>query len=239
MPKTLMLRINDSENNYTNESFWHIYPMFLLVKEGNVEELKKAIDIQLDRFPETGRISRDERKQMEYLTVALIVAFMIAAIQGGVYPPEANWISDQALTQLSHLRQPAEIPALVTEAALLFCEKVRETREGNTGNPHVEQIKNYISSHLTQPITLQEIADAVGLSKYHMCRLFKSLTGKTINEQIIDTRIELAKQMLLTGEYTITEISSLLQFCDQSYFTRVFREVTDETPNVFRDNNKT
>ena len=227
-------KLLDSEESYLNTTFWDIQPLFLLVQNGETAQLKARLHVQLEKFP-AGRITRDARKQLEYLTVSLVNTFMIAAIQGGVYPPEANAIADQALRRLSQIRSVTEIPALVSEAALRLCEMVRETKRQDTGNVHVEKAKHYLTDHLTQEIRTEDIAEAVGISPYHLSRLFKTHTGLTLREYLARERIEAAKQLLATTDRTIPQIASLLRFCDQSYFTMVFRRQTGQTPGEYRN----
>ena len=237
MSDSVQQKLLDSEESYLNTTFWDIQPLFLLVQNGETAQLKARLHVQLEKFP-AGRITRDARKQLEYLTVSLVNTFMIAAIQGGVYPPEANAIADQALRRLSQIRSVTEIPALVSEAALRLCEMVRETRRQDTGNVHVEKAKHYLTDHLTQEIRTDDIAEAVGLSPYHLSRLFKTHTGLTLREYLTRERIEAAKQLLAVSDRTIPQIASLLRFCDQSYFTMVFRRQTGQTPGEYRKENR-
>ena len=230
-------KLLDSEESYLNTTFWDIQPLFLLVQNGETAQLKARLHVQLEKFP-AGRITRDARKQLEYLTVSLVNTFMIAAIQGGVYPPEANAIADQALRRLSQIKTVTEIPALVSEAALRLCEMVWETRRQDTGNVHVEKAKHYLTDHLTQEIRTDDIAEAVGLSPYHLSRLFKSHTGLTMREYLTRERVEAAKQLLAATDRTIPQIASLLRFCDQSYFTMVFRRQTGQTPGEYKKKNR-
>ena len=234
MSDSVQQKLLDSEESYLNTTFWDIQPLFLLVQNGETAQLKARLHVQLEKFP-AGRITRDARKQLEYLTVSLVNTFMIAAIQGGVYPPEANAIADQALRRLSQIKTVTEIPALVSEAALRLCEMVRETRRQDTGNVHVEKAKHYLTDHLTQEIRTDDIAEAVGLSPYHLSRLFKTHTGLTMREYLTRERIEAAKQLLAVSDRTIPQIASLLRFCDQSYFTMVFRRQTGQTPGEYRN----
>ena len=237
MSDSVQQKLLDSEESYLNTTFWDIQPLFLLVQNGETAQLKARLHVQLEKFP-AGRITRDARKQLEYLTVSLVNTFMIAAIQGGVYPPEANAIADQALRRLSQIRSVTEIPALVSEAALRLCEMVRETRRQDTGNVHVEKAKHYLTDHLTQEIRTDDIAEAVGLSPYHLSRLFKTHTGLTLREYLTRERIEAAKQLLAVSDRTIPQIASLLRFCDQSYFTMVFRRQTGQTPGEYKKKNR-
>ncbi|MCR5136580.1 MAG: AraC family transcriptional regulator [Oscillospiraceae bacterium] len=236
MSETVHQKLLDSEESYLNTTFWDVHPLFLLVQNGETAQLKNQLHVQLEKFP-AGRITRDERKQLEYLTVSLVNTFMIAAIQGGVYPPEANAVADQALRRLSQHKSVTEIPTLVSEAALRFSEMVKLTRDRDTGNVHVEKARHYLSDHLTQEIRTEDIAKAVGLSPYHLSRLFKTHTGMTMREYLIRERVEAAKQLLAATDRTIPQIASLLRFCDQSYFTMVFRKHTGQTPGEYRNKN--
>ena len=226
-------KLLDSEESYLNTTFWDIQPLFLLVQNGETAQLKARLHVQLEKFP-AGRITRDARKQLEYLTVSLVNTFMIAAIQGGVYPPEANAIADQALRRLSQIKTVTESPALVSEAALRLCGMVRETKRQDTGNVHVEKAKHYLTDHLTQEIRTDDIAEAVGLSPYHLSRLFKTHTGLTLREYLTRERIEAAKQLLLESRLQVAEIAERCGFGSCSYFIKQFRSHFGATPKNYR-----
>lgn len=235
MSDILSQRLSDSEADYTNMTFWQIHPLFLLIRDGDMMGLKSSLHIQLERFPSEGRISRDTKKQIEYLTVSLVNTFMIAAIQGGVYPPDANGVADEALRRLARMHATSEIPSLVTEAAYRFCTLVMETRQSDTQNPHVERAKEFLSTHLTQEIQMVDVARAAGVSLYHLSRLFHARTGLTMRQYLTKERIRTAKQLLAATDTPIPEIAALLRFCDQSHFTKVFRIQEGVTPKEYRD----
>ena len=115
---------------------------------------------------------------------------------------------------------------------------VNEARWEDTGNVHVEKARHYLSDHLTQDIRTEDVTHAAGISPYHLSRLFRSLTGQTMRQYLIHERIEAARQLLVTTDRTIPQIASLLRFCDQSYFTRVFRQAVGITPAAYRERNK-
>ncbi len=237
MRDTMDQKLMDSEESYLNTTFWEIYPLFLQIQNGDEAALRASLDIHLDLFP-AGRITKDARKQYEYLTVSLVNTFMIAAIEGGVYPPDANAIADQALRKLSQIRSVSELPAIVDEAAVHLCQLVSETKHKDSGNVHVENAKHFIATHLTQEISAEDIAKEVGVSTSHLSHLFKSHTGKSMQEYILEERIEAAKQLLATTDRTISQIASLLSFCGQAYFTLVFRRHTGITPGEYRKQNQ-
>ncbi|MBQ9002400.1 MAG: helix-turn-helix transcriptional regulator [Eggerthellaceae bacterium] len=234
MASTVQQQIDDSQDGYINETFWHVYPLFLLVKAGMTDELRKTLDLRLDEYDFHGRVAGDQLRQAEYMAVSLVNTFMIAAIEGGVYPPEANWVADRALRALLRAKAPADFGPIIHEAAIGFSGKVREAARTDTGNPHVEVARSFIVTHITQDITVAGVAGHVGVSQSHLSRLFKRHTGKGIREYVIDERIAAAKVLLESGERSIPEIASLLRFCDQSYFTCSFRERTGTTPARYR-----
>ncbi len=234
MPSSVSQIVWDSEENYTNETYWKIHPLFVLIQEGDRDKLQESLDLQLDRYDFRERISKDKRKQLEFMAVSLVNAFMIAAIQGGVYPPEANWIADRALRRILAMHGPQELHSIIYDAALELCDKVRESAAENTGNPHVENARHYILTHLTQEITVSDISEAAGLSSSHLSRLFRSITGRTLMEYLTDERIRAAKSLLASSDMTIPEIAALLRFCDQSHFTYIFRKKTGLTPGKYR-----
>lgn len=199
-----------------------------------MDTLKDHLTIRFEAFPE-GRISANARKQREYLTVSLVNTFMIAAIQGGAYPPEANWIADRALVRLASLHDLSGIPELVSDAALQLCELVDRTRRETTLDAHVKKAKHYIVAHITKDVRVQDIAQEVGLNPSYLCRLFKARTGQTMRAFLIQERIVIARKLLADDEYTIPQIATHLRFCDQSYFTKVFREHTGMTSKRYRD----
>lgn len=56
-------------------------------------------------------------------------------------------------------------------------------------HPLVEQVTGYIETHLSQEITVEEVAEAVHMSKYHFLRKFKEITGMTVHNFIVNKRI--------------------------------------------------
>ncbi|WP_152053225.1 helix-turn-helix transcriptional regulator [Tautonia marina] len=84
-------------------------------------------------------------------------------------------------------------------------------------------------------ITIEDLADLVGLSPYHFLRQFKRVVGETPHQYLIHLRIERAKGMLETGCLSIADIALQSGFSSQSHLTTFFRRQVGLTPKAYRE----
>jgi AraC family transcriptional regulator len=85
-------------------------------------------------------------------------------------------------------------------------------------------------------LTLEEIAEAAGASKYHFCRLFVKSTGVTPIHQLTKIRIEEASKLLRQTNQSVAAIAAATGFDNSSYFGKVFRRMMGDSPQQFREN---
>src|SRR5690606_24495582 len=98
----------------------------------------------------------------------------------------------------------------------------------------IDKAIDFLSTHLNQPLTVEEIASSVHLSVSHFSYLFKKKTGFTAIEYFNHLKIQQACQYLLFTELRVKEISYELGIDDPYYFTRIFTKVMDMSPNTYR-----
>lgn len=98
----------------------------------------------------------------------------------------------------------------------------------------IEHAKNYIKEHISDKLYLSDIAAHVYLSPTYFSRIFKDNEGVSVSQYINIQRIELAKNLLKTTEYSIKEISQFCGYPNLSHFNRVFRDSTGITPMQMR-----
>ncbi|NBD26966.1 helix-turn-helix domain-containing protein [Paenibacillus glycinis] len=85
-----------------------------------------------------------------------------------------------------------------------------------------------------ETISVGEAARMVSLSPSHFCKIFKSVTGKTLIEYMHMLRVQEAERLLLDTDYPVTEIASLVGFSNMTYFGRVFKKVRSKAPSAIR-----
>lgn len=97
----------------------------------------------------------------------------------------------------------------------------------------LRQIDDWIEAHLDQQIRLNDIAQAIGLSPYHLHRMFRATRGMPLHGRITNYRIARAKS-LLAGPMPVVDIAFACGFSSQSHFARVFKAHTTCTPGTYR-----
>lgn len=96
--------------------------------------------------------------------------------------------------------------------------------------------KQYIDNNLEKHFTLEELANHCGLSKNFFSKTFKGITGMTPFEYIIESRMLLARKLILTTNISIDQIVMLCGFDDRTYFYRMFKKRFQSAPAVLRKN---
>ena len=114
----------------------------------------------------------------------------------------------------------------------LYYQLVETAKENE--HPHIKHIKKYIASHLTEKITLSEIADEVHLVPHYCCALFSKHEGMSIVDFILSRRIELAKSLIITDTLTLSKVAEHVGFTDYNYFSRIFKKVTGMTATQYK-----
>ncbi|BAX81212.1 helix-turn-helix transcriptional regulator [Labilibaculum antarcticum] len=116
----------------------------------------------------------------------------------------------------------------------------RFIRSGNTETLHLQKqsfIKKsfeFISNHLYEEIRLESLASLACCSTDHFTRQFKSITGMRPMEFINRKRVEKAQELLITTTKSQKNISEEIGFNSQQYYTRIFKKITNSTPEEYR-----
>lgn len=95
-------------------------------------------------------------------------------------------------------------------------------------------IEQYINEHFTDDITLQTLSDLTYLNKYYIVHVFKKYKGLSPINYLIERRMEEAKNLLETTNFSVSKISNIIGFSSQSYFAQTFKKETNMTPNQYR-----
>lgn len=129
------------------------------------------------------------------------------------------------------------------EIILYFIRFMRENHVAaedeisTSNNPkfqHVYQVADYISKHYTESFTLESLSAQFFISKYYLCRVFKEITGYSVNEYVNIHRIQQAKRMLEETDLNVAEVAARLGYESTSYFEKIFKRYMTISPLRYR-----
>lgn len=103
-----------------------------------------------------------------------------------------------------------------------------------TDAPLLQRVREYLSENLLHPITLDDVAHHVGLSKHHFLRRYRQQSGRTPMDELRQMRIERARHLILTTTHPLKAIPPLSGLHDQHQMTRLFRRHLGMTPGELR-----
>ncbi|HEY9594719.1 MAG TPA: helix-turn-helix domain-containing protein [Spirochaetia bacterium] len=104
---------------------------------------------------------------------------------------------------------------------------------GAAGSDPRARINAAIAACSLRDLSLEAIAERVGMSPAYLSRQFKEIYGVKFVDYIATRRIEAAQKMLAGGDLTIEEVSHRVGYTDSAYFAQVFKERTGLTPKAY------
>ena len=97
--------------------------------------------------------------------------------------------------------------------------------------------KDFIECNISKPFCCEDVAYECGLSAKHLNRIFIKNTGQSLFAYITSARLKRAEQLLLSGAFSIKEISGMVGFENEYSFGNFFKKHTGMPPGYFRKNN--
>ncbi|ASA20424.1 AraC family transcriptional regulator [Paenibacillus donghaensis] len=99
-------------------------------------------------------------------------------------------------------------------------------------------VKNFIDVHFKSNITLESLAEEAHINKYYLSHIFKKTYGVSPVKYLTHVRVETAKFLLESTNYSILEISEIIGFKSQSYFSQTFKRECNRSPLDYRKENR-
>ena len=105
---------------------------------------------------------------------------------------------------------------------------------GGLGSARLRRINELIQAKMEDDLSLDEMAQSVGLSTAHFARMFRKSTGETPHQFVLRQRVERAKAMLRAPDARVLEVAVACGFKTQQHFAQVFRELCRVSPTEYR-----
>jgi two-component system response regulator YesN len=113
------------------------------------------------------------------------------------------------------------------------CRNIAGKREEKS-NSIIETAQKYIRDNYSKNISLDDVSKEVNISPYYFSKVFKEGTGEGFVEYLTNIRIEKAKELLSTTEFSMREICSMCGYSDPNYFSRSFKKKIGISPTEYK-----
>ncbi len=123
----------------------------------------------------------------------------------------------------------ANLIANIVTANLRFAE-IRDSVTSDLTN----RILTYLGIHFREPISLDQLAEVMNVSRFHLSHIFSGKLGIGFKEYLNNLRVECAKNLLRSTDTAISDVCTEAGFENQRTFNRVFREMTGASPRDYR-----
>ena len=108
-------------------------------------------------------------------------------------------------------------------------------QQGDNEKPAITRARQFVTEHQAEELSLQRIAQAVNMSSYYFCRMFKRATGLTFTHYLSRVRVERAKSLLLNPNARVSEIAFDIGFTSITNFNRTFKDLVGQSPSEYRE----
>ena len=216
---------------------WMAEQTFLsMIREGNPayrKALGKSMTLSSGVKAELGDTLRANKNNL----IVLLTLCSRSAIEGGLNPSIAYSLNDYYAKRIEECKTTADTNNLSHEFLDDYVKRVRAARETDEHSRQIQNICDYISLHIREPLSISLLSDRIGYTEYYFSHKFKEVTGKSVNNFIRQKKIEEAKLLLCSTKMSVQEISDELSFSSRSFFFSSFQKETGMSPTKYRQLN--
>lgn len=175
---------------------------------------------------------------MKARVAELIVLISRTAIENGAEETPTLHFNAECLNRIPSFSSFRALSSWLTDITDNYMDRLFSYPDAKHANL-IHRCIQYIGANYAGRLTLEDTARAVSLSPDYLSRIFRQETGNTFNHYLNQVRITKAKELIRHSDLRLTDISQMVGYDDQSYFTKVFRRLTGTAPNAYRKKTRT
>ncbi|MDO5519939.1 MAG: AraC family transcriptional regulator [bacterium] len=182
-----------------------------------------------------GILSESQSKQTEYKNIAWITLMTRYAIMAGVSDTESYALSDVSLQTLSKAKTVLEMERIMNSCMKEYERLIKAAvSKQHVKSPYIDQCKQYIAKHILEKMTLQDIANDIGIHPVYLSRIFSEQMEMPISSYIMQEKIKVSCRLLKYSGKSIASIAEYMNMAPQSYFSRIFKKVMHQSPGQYQ-----
>lgn len=203
------------------------------VETGDVEQLQQLLQSSRLQQATTAVRYRDSLRAQKTLVVSSCALVARAAIRGGMDYDVALCLNDAYLARLEKLRTVASVQQLMWQMMTDFTTRTAQLHLPALCSPRIRSAVSYIHQNLYGKLTAQAIAQALQVSRSYLSHQFIQEMGQPLTDYIARQKIGEAIRLMQTDGPELAQIAYQLGFSSQSYFHKVFKKITGQSPGQY------
>ena len=228
-------KIHDFKDSSSTEMFnpYEIEKELLLkVRNGDIVGAKNLLNDLIGHifFSSGGNIEIIKSRTLELCTL-----LSRASVDGGADFDKIVGLNSKFLSQISSIKTIDDLSYWVTHMLDIFTQNI--SKYNDSKNPVlIQKCISYIHNHYKESLNLETVANIVHLNPSYFSSIFKKEIGLSFSSYLNKVRIDHSKLLLKDTDSSIVDIALEVGFEDQSYFSKVFKNLTNMTPKKYRQN---
>ncbi len=229
--QTMQMRTLQGEQEYSHPSYLVEKQLLHAIKQGDhllAEQLSQSISQHYH-----AQLADDPLRSKQNHIICTCTLFTKAIVDGGVQPKKAYPLRDSYIRKIERAEHLDELEHFERMMLQHFIEFLKQ----ETTSPYskvIDEAITFIHDYLLHDLTLDMIAEHCYVSSSYLSHIFKKEVGISVVQFINQKRVEESKYFLLQTPTPISDIATLFQFCNQSYYTSLFKKYTGKTPKEYR-----
>ncbi|MFS0820371.1 helix-turn-helix domain-containing protein [Bacillus sp. 1P02SD] len=182
------------------------------------------------------RVPRNELRALKNILLSHNTLYSYSAEKGGLSAWQCHYLSEKYAIMVENGKSISEL------------EEIHKRMLEEYSDPSIrlitlekatiaEKVEHFIMMNFSEDISIEEISRKLHVHPSHLMRTFKKEKGMTISHFRNLIRIQEAKDLLTNSNLSLIEISFIVGFKNQQYFSRVFKEEVGVTPKEYKRNN--
>lgn len=231
----------DAEQSAFDEDFQHRetneeYRFYIAVIKGDVDYVRQnCLDHRFTDPDGVGKLSRDPVTNLKYHFVVCTAMIARLCAEQGMEQEKAFRLSDFYIRKLDDLHTTTDVENVHDKMVMDYARRMKVLRQNAALSRPINKCLNYIYAHMTDRITIEDLAEHTHNSTSYISRLFKEELGTSASDYIRKVKVDAAKNMLRFSEYTLIDIANYLAFSSQSHFIQLFQKEVGMTPKKYRE----
>lgn len=182
------------------------------------------------------RVPRNELRAFKNILLSHNTLYSYSAEKGGLSAWQCHYLSEKYAIMIENAKSTSELEEIhkkmleeYADPSIRFIEFEKATI--------AEKAEHFIKMNFSEDISIEDISRKLHVHSSHLMRTFKKEKGMTISHYRNLVRIKEAKELLIHSNLSLIEITFIVGFKNQQYFSRVFKEEEGVTPKEYKQKN--